>query len=216
MIKISASILGINPLYIGENVKEAYNLGIDNFHIDIMDGHYVNDISFGPRIIPEIKKIASSAEIDVHLMINNPELVISDYCKQKPDIIYFHPETVNDTTELIKTIKSFGVRVGVAINPDEEINKFKNWIGMCDEVLLMTVMPGKCGQSMIEYRLRSAQTICELFSSSITVDGGVKLENMAKIAEYKGIKKVVAGSALFTGEIADSIIKFKNFAIGSK
>lgn len=206
-LELSGSILGANPLYIAEAITQASSFGLKRLHIDIMDGHYVKNISFGTEVISAIKAIIPKLAIDVHLMVNCTENLVKQCLKAKVDSISIHPKATGNPEKIISFIKESNCIAGIAINPDESINEFSNLIQIVDLVTLMSVTPGACGQKFNKEILVKIIQLRANFRGNITVDGGVNPEICSELVNYP-ITRVVAGSALFTGDIAKNITKF--------
>lgn len=204
-IKISPSILSANFAYLQDEIDKVSNA--DYIHIDVMDGHFVPNISFGPVVIKNIK---TDLIKDVHLMIENPEDYIEEFAKSSANIITIHYEAFKDTLEIIKTIekiRSFGIKVGISINPDTKIENIIEFIPKVDMILIMTVNPGFGGQKFIEKTLNKIKRLREMFPDiDIEVDGGIN-EETAKIAKENGANIFVAGSFIFNSESPKDMIE---------
>ena len=197
---IAPSILSADFSKLQSEIEMINNSDADWFHIDIMDGIFVPNISFGTPVMKAISKYAKKL-LDVHLMIVEPERYIEHFVNFGSDIITVHFEACNDLSLVIKKIKKFKVKVGVAINPDTEISVLSNHIKNIDMVCLMGVFPGFSGQKFIEktiHRCKELSTLIKDKNSSciIEIDGGVDSEN-AKILLENGAKVLVAGSHVF-------------------
>ena len=197
---IAPSILSADFSKLQSEIEMINNSDADWFHIDIMDGIFVPNISFGTPVMKAISKYAKKL-LDVHLMIVDPERYIEHFVNFGSDIITVHFEACNDLSLVIKKIKKFKVKVGVAINPDTEISVLSNHIKNIDMVCLMGVFPGFSGQKFIEKTNHRCKELSELIkdknsSCIIEIDGGVDSEN-AKILLENGAKVLVAGSHVF-------------------
>ncbi len=200
MIKISPSILSADFSRLGEEVKAIEAAGADYVHVDVMDGHFVPNITIGPLVVDAVKPV-TTLPLDVHLMIENPDQYIPAFAKAGADIIVVHAEAVRHLHRTIQLIKSLGKRAGVSLNPATSLSCLDVILPDLDLVLLMTVNPGFGGQSFIE---SSLPKIAELRSRidalglpiELEVDGGVKTDNIEDIAAA-GADVFVAGSAVF-------------------
>ena len=209
-IKVSPSILAADF----GNIERECNLidksDADWFHLDVMDGIFVPNISFGMPIVKAIRKMTSKP-LDVHLMITKPERYIEKFIDLGSDIISFHIEATDKLEENINLIKSKNVKAGIAINPDTPINSLSNIITKIDLVCLMGVFPGFAGQNFIENTLNRLKELKELIQDSkskalIEVDGGVKADNYMKLKSL-GADVLVAGSYIFNSENYNEVIK---------
>lgn len=213
MVKIAPSILSADFTKLGEDIKALDKYDADVIHIDIMDGSFVPNISFG---IPVVKSIRPLTKLifDVHLMIENPSNFVEDFVKAGADIITVHYEAVRHLDRAIDYIKSFGVKAGVALNPATPVHVIKHVISKVDMVLIMTVNPGFGGQKYIEYcgeKVMQVKKLAELHNKNllIEVDGGITKDNIQNIAN-KGANVIVAGSAVFkNGDIENNIKELK-------
>ena len=203
MIKIAPSILSADFSRLGEEIAAIDSAGADYIHIDVMDGHFVPNITIGPLVVDAVRKVTQKP-LDVHLMIENPDLYIPDFAKAGADIIVVHEEAVDHLDRTIQLIKSFGKKAGVSINPGTPINTLEAILDDLDLVLVMTVNPGFGGQSFIDSCLPKIKGLREMITArglnvELEVDGGVKLDNIAKIAQA-GADVFVAGSAVFNAD----------------
>ena len=209
MVKIAPSILSADFSKLGEDIERIDKGGADFIHIDVMDGSFVPNISFG---LPVIKSIRNRTDkvFDVHLMINNPSNYIDDFIEAGADIITVHYEADKHIDRTINYIKSKGIKAAISLNPGTPTSVLKDLIANLDMVLIMSVNPGYGGQKFIPYCLDKIREIKE-FSNKlnpsllIEVDGGVDKTNVKEIIEA-GANVIVAGSAVFNGgEISDNI-----------
>ncbi|WP_147802363.1 ribulose-phosphate 3-epimerase [Alkalicoccus halolimnae] len=199
-IKIAPSILSADFADLGSEVKEAAEGGADYIHIDVMDGHFVPNITIGPLIVKAVRP-HTNLPLDVHLMIENPENFINDFAEAGADIISVHAEACPHLHRTIQLIKKAGVKAGVVINPATPVSAIESIIEDVDLVLLMTVNPGFGGQSFITSVLPKIREVRSLAGpdKDVEVDGGVNEETAALCIEA-GANVLVAGSAVFGKE----------------
>ncbi|MBN3383316.1 ribulose-phosphate 3-epimerase [Clostridium botulinum] len=209
MVKIAPSILSADFSKLGEDIKNLDKYGADVIHIDVMDGRFVPNISFGIPIIKSIRNLTDKP-FDVHLMIEEPSKYIEDFVKAGADIISVHYEADKHIDRIINYIKSLGIKAAVALNPGTSISCIKDLIPSLDMVLIMSVNPGFGGQKYIQYaseKIKEVKVLSEKYNKDliIEVDGGVTKDNIKEIADC-GADLLVAGSAVFkNGEIEKNI-----------
>ena len=200
-IKIAPSILSADFSKMGEEVKMLEACGADLVHCDVMDGVFVNNITFGIKMVADIRK-QTKLPLDCHLMIVHPEKYVERFAKAGADIITVHYETCRDNLkEVLELIKSTGVKCGAVINPDTPVEKIADVIPMCDMVLVMSVFPGFGGQKFIPEALDKLRQVKAIVAAcgkdiDIEIDGGVTLENVETV-KAAGANVIVAGSAVF-------------------
>ncbi len=203
-IKIAPSILSADFSKMGEEVASLEKCGADLVHCDVMDGVFVNNITFGIKMVQDIRK-CTSLPLDCHLMIVHPEKYVERFAKAGADIITVHYEACQDNLkQVLELIKSTGVKCGAVINPDTPVEKIEDVIPMCDMVLIMSVFPGFGGQKFIPSaldKLREVKAIVEKCGKDIDIqiDGGVGLDNIQTVKDA-GANVIVAGSAVFNAE----------------
>ena len=200
MVKIAPSILSADFSKLGEEIKEVERGGADYIHVDVMDGHFVPNITIGPLIVDSIRPI-TKLPLDVHLMIENPDQYIEDFAKAGADYITVHVEACRHLHRTIHLIKSLGVKAGVVLNPATPVQLIEPIIEDLDMVLLMSVNPGFGGQKFISSVLPKIKNVKEIsdqkgLNLEIEVDGGVNEETAALCVEV-GATVLVAGSAVF-------------------
>ena len=203
-IKIAPSILSADFSKMGEEVLSLEQNGADLVHCDVMDGVFVNNITFGIKMVEDLRKI-TKLPLDCHLMIVHPEKYVERFAKAGADIITVHYEACQDNLkEVLLLIKSTGVKCGAVINPDTPVEKIADVIPLCDMVLIMSVFPGFGGQKFIPEaldKLREVKAIVDALGKEIDIqiDGGVTAENVEEI-KAAGANVIVAGSAVFKAE----------------
>ena len=207
--EISASILGACELNLAGNITKVAAHGIKRLHIDIMDGHYVDNISFGSSILSKLCQHFPEMQLDVHLMVTCVENLVRQCLALGADSICFHPKVATNPKQTIELIQAHGVSAGIVINPTDNIKDFAGLYNVIDEIIFMTVTPGACGQDFMAERLNTLMELQEFYNGKITLDGGVKPEILPLLAPYT-IQRLVVGSGLFSGNIADNIAKFAN------
>jgi ribulose-phosphate 3-epimerase len=203
MVKIAPSILSADFAKLGEEIIDVEKGGADLIHVDVMDGHFVPNITIGPLIVAAIRPV-TKLPLDVHLMIENPDHYIEEFAKAGADYITVHVEACRHLHRTIHHIKSFGVKAGVVLNPATPVESLQHIIADVDMVLLMSVNPGFGGQKFIPEVLQKIKKVKELavekgVSIEIEVDGGVNSET-AKLCIEAGATVLVAGSAVYNQE----------------
>ena len=199
-IKISPSILSADFSKLGSEIQNLEKAEADLIHIDVMDGHFVPNITIGPEVIKKLRK-HTSLPFDVHLMISPVNNFIKDFAEAGADIITIHPEATKDLKNSIKLIKSFNKKAGVSLNPETPVEKVLPVLNLIDLVLIMSVNPGFGGQKFIEKTLDKVKILKKEINSQklktqIEIDGGINFEN-AKIAKEAGVNILVSGTTIF-------------------
>ena len=200
MIKISPSILSSDFARLGEEIRAVEEAGADLIHIDVMDGHFVPNITIGPLIVKAAKDI-TSLPLDVHLMISDPDRYIDDFVKAGADIITVHAETVYHLHRTIQVIKKMGVQAGVALNPATPVEMLNYILTDIDIVMIMSVNPGFGGQQFIPEAISKIETVRKMIekkglATEIEVDGGINEKTISRVYQA-GANIFVAGSAIF-------------------
>jgi len=203
MVKIAPSILSADFSRLGEEIKAAEKAGADLIHVDVMDGHFVPNITIGPLVVKAVKKIASKP-LDVHLMIEDPDHYIKDFADSGADIITVHEEVCRHLHRSIQNIKECGVKAAVSINPATPVQNIEDILPYVDMVLVMSVNPGFGGQKFIPEILSKIELLRSIItgknlSIEIEVDGGVNVDNVADVINA-GADIVVMGSAFYNSD----------------
>lgn len=215
-IKIAPSLLSADFGRLADEVKQCEEGGADILHVDVMDGHFVPNITVGPLIVEAIRKY-SNLEIDCHLMINNPDRYIQQFVESGANYISVHVEEQVHIHRVIELIHKFDIKAGVALNPGTPIDFAKSIAEFTDFILLMSVNPGFGGQQFIPSFVNRAESLRKFLIKKslkhveIEVDGGVKIENVAAIVRA-GANMLVCGSGLFKGNLIDNIKSLRGAA----
>ena len=210
MIKIAPSILSADFSRLGDEIRAVEAAGADYIHVDVMDGHFVPNITIGPLIVEAARRV-TDLPLDVHLMISEPEKYVADFAAAGADIIVVHAEASPHLHRLIQMIKGLGKKAGVSINPATPLSMIEEILPDLDMAMLMTVNPGFGGQSFIEAcipKIKRLRAMLDAIGSDaeLEVDGGVKISNVASIAAA-GADVLVAGSAVFGSDDYSATIK---------
>lgn len=204
MIQIAPSLLSCSFSQLEQEIKAVEDGGAEVLHLDIMDGHFVPNITFGPVIIAGIRELTTLI-LDTHLMIEEPERWVKDFVHAGADWISFHYEATKDPGEVIKLIKENNKVAGIAINPDTPVEVIYPWVEEVDFVVIMTVDPGFGGQKFIREPLEKVKVL-DKKGIKVEVDGGIKLHNVEEVVKA-GAKIIVSGSGVFKTENPFTTVK---------
>jgi ribulose-phosphate 3-epimerase len=217
MIKIAPSILSADFSRLAEDIRAVDRAGADYIHVDVMDGHFVPNITIGPLVVEALRRVTDKP-LDVHLMIENPDLYIPEFARAGADIITVHQEAVPHLHRTVQLIKSFGKKAGVSLNPATPVTTLDVILDDLDLVLVMSVNPGFGGQAFIPSALDKIRALRQRISqrglaTELEVDGGVKIDNIRAVVAA-GADVLVAGSAVFnTDDYAATISALRTSAV---
>lgn len=197
MIQIAPSLLAADILHMADEVKKMEDAGADLLHVDIMDGHFVPNLTFGPHLVSALKKI-TALPLDVHLMLTNPAKYIDAFAESGADIITVHAECEDDVASCFRQIKNHGIQCGIVLSPDTPPEPYFSLMEQADMTLVMSVYPGFGGQSFIPSSLEKCKIIRAHMGAKypIEIDGGVSEKNIDEVVQA-GANVIVAGSGIF-------------------
>ena len=203
-VKLAPSILSSDFACLGEQVELCLQEGCEFVHVDVMDGHFVPNITMGPMVVKSLKPLLAryNAVMDVHLMITNPDDYLKEFAEAGADVITVHVESCGRLGDTVETIRSLGVRPGITLNPDTKLDKILEVIPNVDLVLIMSVNPGFGGQEFVPAAMKKIVDVRKMLDETeskaeLEVDGGIKVSNVRSVVEA-GASVVVAGSAIFS------------------
>ena len=210
MIVLAPSLLSADFSKLTDEIKKIEDAGAKYLHLDIMDGHFVPNITFGAPVVKCIRPITDMV-FDVHLMIENPEKYLEDFAKAGADILNVHVETINDNKAIIDKIHSLGCKAGITLKPDTPVEAIEDVLENVDMVLVMTVCPGFSGQKLIPEAMSKIPVLEKIkktkgLSFDIQIDGGVSVDNLREVLDA-GANIIVAGSAVFSAEDSSKATK---------
>ena len=217
-IKIAPSILSADFSRLADEIQAVERAGADWLHLDVMDGHYVPNITIGPVVVEWIRK-ATDLPLDVHLMISDPDKYAPEFIRAGACWISVHPETCNDLKASLRRIRELGARASIAVNPDIGLDRVEGYLDDIDMILMMTVFPGFGGQAFIEDVLPKIARVRDLVREKglqilIEADGGIKTDNISRVLQA-GAEVIVSGSGIFkTPNYGETIGKMKGAAKG--
>lgn len=204
---IAPSILSADLARLGDDVRSVLEAGADVIHFDVMDNHYVPNLTFGPAILTALRKYGITAPVDVHLMVSPVDELIESFARAGANSITFHPEATKHVDRSLSLIRSFGIKAGLALNPATSLSWLDYVWDKLDMVCVMSVNPGFGGQKFIPAMLEKIKSLRAMAPEDFTieVDGGVKVSNIREIA-YAGANMFVAGSAIFGSDSYTEVI----------
>lgn len=213
MVKVAPSLLSADFSRLAEEVRKVENAGADCLHVDVMDGHFVPNISMGQPVVKSLRKV-TELPLDVHLMIEEPDRYLKDFVEAGADVITVHPEANVELGRTIDTLRKMEVGAGVALRPSTPLETIEDYLGDLDMVMIMAVKPGFGGQKFMTQVLDKIRELDRIFDGEIEIDGGVNLET-APAAVEAGADILVAGTAVFgSDDPAETVEELRK--VGSK
>ena len=211
MIEILSSILASDLLSVGAEVQRMLDNGVDSLHVDIMDAHFVPNLSFGPAMVSALKKAFPAVHQDVHLMMDNPEKYLDTFISAGAGAVTVHAEVPGDVRAMLAKIRAAGIKAGVSIKPGTGVDTIKELLPLCDLVLVMTVEPGFGGQSFMADQMPKVAAIRKLIDEKnpaceLEVDGGINADTAAQ-AVAAGADALVMGTALLRAEDPAAVVR---------
>jgi ribulose-phosphate 3-epimerase len=212
-MKIAPSILSADFSRLRDEIQAVESAGADWLHVDIMDGHYVPNITIGPVVVESVRKV-TRMPLDVHLMITDPDQYAPEFIKAGADWISVHPDTCKEPVKSLQRIRELGAKASIAVNPDVPLEKMEPYFGHIDMLLMMTVFPGFAGQAFIEDVLPKIEKAGKIITARklpilIEADGGIKADNIGRVVKA-GAEVIVSGSGIFkTPDYAETIRKMR-------
>ncbi|NQV41838.1 MAG: ribulose-phosphate 3-epimerase [Candidatus Marinimicrobia bacterium] len=200
-MQISPSVLSADFSRLGEQIKSIEECGGEVLHLDVMDGHYVPNLTFGPILVKAIRKMTNMV-LEAHLMISNPDHYLENFINAGADIVLVHPSTCESVEDTLKKIRSLGAKAGLVVNPDEKLSLVEPYLGLMDQLLIMSVVPGFGGQSFMPEVLNDLPGFRQALDDHgilVEIDGGINKATMGAVLGM-GIHRFVAGSAVFNKE----------------
>jgi ribulose-phosphate 3-epimerase len=213
-MKIAPSILSADFSRLRDEIQAVEKAGADWLHVDIMDGHYVPNITIGPVVVESVRKV-TRMPLDVHLMITDPDKYAPEFIKAGADWISVHPDTCKNPAKSLDVIRQLGAKASIAVNPDVTLEKVETYLPHIDMILMMTVFPGFAGQAFIEDVLPKIEKVRNMITERklpilIEADGGIKADNIDRVV-HAGAEVIVSGSGIFkTPDYAATIRRMRD------